>query len=61
MAAPTIADVDNDGVLEIIVSLKDVLGNGEGGVQIWDVASAKKNILDWPTGRGNFLRTGCNR
>jgi hypothetical protein len=58
MAAPTIADVDNDGTLEIVVSLKDALGNGTGGVQIWDVASARKNRVDWPTGRGNFLRTG---
>jgi FG-GAP-like repeat len=60
MAAPTLADVDNDGVLEIIVSLKDALGSGLGGVQIWDVASAKKNTLDWPTGRGNYLRTGAH-
>lgn len=58
MAAPTLADVDGDGVLEIIVSLKDVLGGGEGGVQIWDVSSAIVNRLDWPTGRGNYLRTG---
>jgi hypothetical protein len=58
MAAPTLADVDNDGTIEIVLSLKDALGNGKGGVQIWNVASAKKNILDWPTGRGNFLRTG---
>jgi hypothetical protein len=58
MAAPTLADVDNDGILEIIVSLKDALGNGIGGVQIWDVPSAHRNRLDWPTGRGNYLRTG---
>jgi hypothetical protein len=58
MAAPTLSDVDNDGTVEIILSLKDVLGNGKGGVQIWDVASAVQNNLDWPTGRGNYLRTG---
>jgi hypothetical protein len=58
MAAPTLADVDNDGTLEIIVSLKDALGNGVGGVQIWNVPSAGKNKPDWPTGRGNYLRTG---
>jgi hypothetical protein len=45
-------------VLEIIISLKDVLGSGKGGVQVWDVASAKANNRDWPTGRGNYLRTG---
>jgi hypothetical protein len=59
MAAPTLADVDNNGIIEIIVSLKDVLGSGLGGVQIWDVSSAIKNNLDWPTGRGNYLRTGA--
>lgn len=58
MAAPTLADVDNDGILEIVVSLKDALGSGLGGVRIWRVASAIANRLDWPTGRGNYLRTG---
>jgi hypothetical protein len=58
MAAPTLADVDGDGKIEIILSLKDVLGGGIGGVQIWDVSSATTGRLDWPTGRGNFLRTG---
>jgi hypothetical protein len=58
MAAPTLADVDNNGTIEIVVSLKDALGSGLGGVQIWDVASAVKNNLDWPTGRGGYLRTG---
>lgn len=58
MAAPTIADIDNDGVNEIIVSLKDALGNSLGGVQIWDVSSAKSSTTDWFTGRGNYLRTG---
>jgi hypothetical protein len=58
MAAPTLADVDGDGAVEIIVSLKDAVGSGKGGVQIWEVASAAKNRIDWPTGRGNFLRTG---
>ncbi len=58
MSAPTLADFDNDGVIEIIISLKDVLGGGLGGVQIWKVKSATKSILDWPTGRGNYLRSG---
>jgi hypothetical protein len=58
MAAPTIADVDKDGVLEIVLSLKDVLGGELGGVQIWDVPSARVGRMDWPTGRGNYLRTG---
>lgn len=58
MSAPTLADVDGDGVLEIIISLKDAIGGGEGGVQIWNVSSAKQNVIDWPSGRGNYLRTG---
>lgn len=58
MSAPTIEDVDNDGKVEIIISLKDVLGGGEGGVQIWKIESAKRNVCDWPTGRGDYLRSG---
>ncbi len=58
MSAPTLDDFDNDGVIDIIISLKDALGSGDGGVQVWKVASATKNVLDWPTGRGNYLRTG---
>ncbi|MFZ5572132.1 MAG: FG-GAP repeat domain-containing protein [Thermodesulfobacteriota bacterium] len=63
MSPPTIADVDGDHRWEIIVSLKDTIGSGLGGVQIWDVASA---VTDghpppWPTGRGNLLRDGRYR
>ena len=58
MSAPTLDDVDGDGKTEIILSLKDVLGGGDGGVQIWKVASATNNVVDWPTGRGGYLRTG---
>jgi hypothetical protein len=58
MAAPTIADIDNDGINEIIISLKDAIGNNLGGVQIWDIASAKTGTTGWFTGRGNYLRTG---
>lgn len=60
MSPPTLADYDNDGGCEIIISLKDVLGGGLGGVQIWDVSSAKDNYLPWPTGRGNNLRSGIS-
>lgn len=58
MSPPTLADIDGDKQVEIILSLKDVLGGGDGGVQIWDVASARDNLLPWPTGRGNNLRNG---
>ncbi len=59
MSPPTLADVDGDKIVEIVISLKDVLdGSNVGGVQIWDVASSGENLLPWPTGRGNNLRTG---
>jgi FG-GAP-like repeat len=60
MSVPTLADIDGDGKLEIIISLKDSIGDGDGGVQIWDVDSARTNCLYWPTGRGNYLRNGCS-
>jgi hypothetical protein len=40
-------------------SLKDTLGGGEGGVQIWDVPGSGANCLMWPTGRGGYLRQGA--
>lgn len=58
MAAPTVADVDGDGTLEIVISLKDTLGGGDGGVQIWDVPGSATNCMPWPTGRGGNLRQG---
>lgn len=58
MGAPTLADVDGDGKLDIVISLKDVVGGGAGGVQVWTVASAGDAQAPWPTGRGNYLRTG---
>jgi hypothetical protein len=58
MSPPVLADIDGDHKVEIIISLKDVLGGGLGGVQIWDVVSASDNHLPWPTGRGNNLRNG---
>lgn len=61
MSPPTLADVDEDGVVEIVISLKDVLDGSDGGVQIWDVGSARTGLLPWPTGRGNNLRNGQGR
>jgi hypothetical protein len=58
MAAPTIADIDGDGHLEIIVSLKDTIGGGYGGVQIYDVPGSSDNCVMWGTGRGGLLRKG---
>ena len=58
MAAPTLADLDGDGDLELILSLKDTLGGGDGGVQIWDLEGSATNCLQWATGRGGLLRQG---
>lgn len=58
MGGPTLADVDGDGKLDIVISLKDAVGGGSGGVQIWTMESAGDAAPAWPTGRGNFLRSG---
>lgn len=58
MAAPSVADLDGDGQLELVISLKDSLGAGQGGVQIWDLPGSATNCTLWPTGRGNWQRQG---
>ncbi len=57
MPVPTIADVDQDGTLEITVSLKDAVDR-ERQVLIYTVASSAANCLPWPTGRSNLRRSG---
>ncbi len=57
MPVPTIADVDGDNTLEIVVSLKD----GEDHVRqvlVYSVPGSATNCLVWPTGRGNDYRNG---
>ncbi len=57
MPVPTIDDINGDGQLEIIVSLKD----GEDNVrqlQVYTMPGSSKNCMLWPTGRGNYLRNG---
>lgn len=58
MAAPSVGDLDGDGQLELVISLKDSLGAGEGGVQIWDLPGSAANCVLWGTGRGSATRTG---
>jgi hypothetical protein len=58
MAAPSVGDLDGDGQLELVISLKDSLGGGEGGVQIWDLPGSAANCVLWGTGRGGPLRQG---
>lgn len=57
MPVPTIADIDGDGTLEIVVSLKDGVDR-ERQVPVFSVPGSAANCLLWPTGRGNLLRTG---
>lgn len=58
MAAPSVGDLDGDGVLELVISLKDTLGAGQGGVQIWDLPGSSTNCVLWPTARGGAARQG---
>ncbi|MBI5499359.1 MAG: VCBS repeat-containing protein [Deltaproteobacteria bacterium] len=58
MPVPTLADVEGDGTLEIIVSLKD----GEDRVRqvlVYTVPGSSTNCLPWPTGRRDLLRDGA--
>jgi hypothetical protein len=57
MPVPSVADVDADGDLEIVVSLKDGIDKMRQ-VFIYSVAGSATNCLPWPTGRGNLRRTG---
>jgi hypothetical protein len=57
MPVPTVADVEGDGQVEVVVSLKD----GEDGVRqvdVYTVPGSGNDCLLWPTGRGNLLRSG---
>ena len=56
MPVPTVADVDGDGGLDIVISLKDT--EAFGGVLVYSVPGSAPNCLPWPTGRGNLLRNG---
>jgi hypothetical protein len=55
MAVPTLADVDGDGTVDIVVSLKDAIDKVEVA-RVYRVPGSKTNCLLWPTGRANNLR-----
>lgn len=57
MAVPTMVDVDGDGTVEIVVSLKDAEDMVES-VLVYTVPGSADNCLLWPTGRGSLLRNG---
>ncbi len=51
-AAPSVADIDGDGNLEIVLLTFD------HGVDVYTVPGSGGKCLPWPTGRGNLLRNG---
>jgi hypothetical protein len=57
MAVPTVATVDADPALEIVVPLKDS-ENGLPLALVYEVAGSSDNCLPWPTGRANLHRNG---
>lgn len=50
-AAPSIADIDRDGRLEIVVTTFD------HGIDVYRVPRSKARRAPWPTGRGNLRRS----
>ncbi len=56
MPVPTVGHADGDGVLDIIVSLKDEDSGTQ--LQVYRVPGATDNCILWGTGRGNYLRNG---
>lgn len=57
MAVPTLADVDGDGTVEIVVSLKEADDKVES-LRVYTVPGSSATCLPWPTGHGNFARSG---
>ncbi len=57
MPVPTLADADDDGDLDITVSLKDGVDR-EKQVLIYEVPGSSTNCALWPTGRGSYRRDG---
>ena len=51
-SSPSLADLDGDRRLEIVVSTFD------HGIDVYRVPRSRPNRLPWPTGRGSVLRRG---
>jgi len=51
-AAPSVADLDGNGTLEIVTTSID------HGLDVWTVPGSKAGTTPWPTGRGSLLRRG---
>lgn len=54
MAAPTLADIDSDPDLEL------VLTTAHSGIVAYDLPGTQNAVVFWETGRGNVLRTGSS-
>jgi hypothetical protein len=52
LAAPTLADIDEDGELEV------VLNTAHSGFVAYDLPGSKGARILWGTGRGSYLRSG---
>jgi len=52
LAAPTVADIDDDADLEV------VLNTAHSGLVAYDLPSTEQARVLWGTGRGNYQRTG---
>lgn len=66
MPVPTLADVNGDGTVEIVVSLREVGWGADGATvepaaYVYTVPRSSTNCLLWPTGRGNYYRNGWVR
>jgi hypothetical protein len=64
MPVPTLADVDGDGTVEIIVSLRKMEWPDEGPekcARVYTVPKSTASCLLWPTARGNYYRNGWVR
>jgi hypothetical protein len=53
LAAPTLANIDSDADLEVVVN------TAHSGVVAYDLPGTSKASVQWATGRGNFYRNGC--
>ncbi|XXT19742.1 VCBS repeat-containing protein [Sorangium sp. So ce429] len=65
MPVPTLADVNGDGTIEIVVSLREI-GWIDGQypepcTYVYTVPQSATNCLLWPTARGNYYRNGWVR